>query len=343
MDLRHLRHALILAEARNFQRAADTLHISQSALSRSIQALERSIGAKLFDRGKRDVEPTEIGRLLLEHAVHVEGAARDLRREIALARGLESGELSVGAGPFGGIALLGAVTARLSRLYPKLRIKLVIAPWHELPDRLRAREIDVMVADLRSIRAMDEFETMNLARHPARLMCRADHPLMRLDHPTVEDLLRYPLAGPELTDDDMTSVLSLIPASLRAHVQRKGILTIISDSAPLLSTLVQQSDCLALLYVFLVEQELRSGQLRMLPGVEIDPGPSMGVARLRNRTLSRPAQAFLEVLVEHDREVAERDVALMKFVGSPRRRKTRGLAKRQLVGGRSGAAGKWSG
>lgn len=336
LDLRHLRHALALAEARNFQRAADSLHISQSALSRSIQALERALGAQLFDRGRKDIEPTELGRLLLVHAAQVEGAARDLQREIALAQGLESGELSVGAGPYGGAALLGAVAARLSRRHPKLHVKLIVAPWNELPDRLRSREIDLMVADLRSIRALDEFETQDLAPHPARVMCRADHPLTRLGAPTVEDLLRYPFAGPSMTEDDIEAVMRLIAAPERRRLRQHGILTIICDSAPTLQTLVQHSDVLALLYLFLVEDELRGGRIRALPGIEIKPGPSMGVARLRNRTLSRPAAAFLEVLMEYDLELVARDAALLAELApgsaGPARHRTRVVRRAPKAG-----------
>jgi DNA-binding transcriptional LysR family regulator len=311
MDLRHLRHALALAEARNFQRAADSMHISQSALSRSIQALERSLGAQLFDRGAKDVEPTELGRLLLEHAAHVEGAARDLRRELALAQGLESGELSVGAGPYAGAALLGVVAARLSHRHPKLHLKLVIAPWDELHGRLLSRDIDLMVADLRSIRALDEFETRDLAPHPARVMCRADHPLTELQAPTIADMLRFPVAGPTMTEDDIDGVLRLIAAPERRRLRQRGILTTVCDSAPVLKTMVQHSETLALLYLFLVEEELRRGRIRALPGIEIKPGPSLGVARLRNRTLSRPAAAFLDALYEYDRELVELDAELL--------------------------------
>lgn len=311
VDLRHLRHALALAEARNFQRASEALHISQSALSRSIQTLERSLGAQLFDRGKKDIEPTELGRLLLEHAAQVEGAARDLRREFALAQGLESGELIIGTGPYGGATLAAGAVARLNRRHPKLRVKLIVAPWDEFPDRLRSREIDLMVADLRSIRALEEFETLDLAAHPARVVCRADHPLTRRAVPTAEDALKYPLAGPSMTDEDTEAVLRLFPATERRRLRRRGILTIVCDSAPALATVIQQSDSIALLYLFLVEDDLRAGRIRVLPNIEIKPGPSLGMARLRNRTLSRPAAAFLDALLEYDRELVERDAALL--------------------------------
>ena len=68
IELRHLRHALALAEHGNFARAAEALHLSQPALTRSLQALEAQVGEQLFDRSHREVTPTTMGELLLQHA-----------------------------------------------------------------------------------------------------------------------------------------------------------------------------------------------------------------------------------------------------------------------------------
>ena len=119
-ELRHLRHALGLAEHRNFARAAEALHISQSALSRSIQSLEESLEVTLFDRAHGGVEPTIFGQLLLNSARDLDLAARDLQREINLAKGLSSGELKIGVGPWGAAMLAGAVVGAMSLQYPAL-------------------------------------------------------------------------------------------------------------------------------------------------------------------------------------------------------------------------------
>src|SRR3990167_3214425 len=150
-DFRHLRHALALAEYGNFARAANALHMTQPALTRSIQSLEDGVGVRLFDRSRRGVEPTEFGHLLLRHAQNLELASRDLERDISLAKGLDIGELNVGVGPYGGAALAGPVIGRLSRLHPRLRIKLMILPWHELPARAANREIDLLIGDLSEV------------------------------------------------------------------------------------------------------------------------------------------------------------------------------------------------
>ena len=99
VDLHLIRHALALAKHGNFRRAAQALHVSQPTISRNIAALERSLGVRLFDRTRSGVEPTEFGRLVLERGRDLLAGAADLRREVGLRAGLDSGSLAVSAGP----------------------------------------------------------------------------------------------------------------------------------------------------------------------------------------------------------------------------------------------------
>ena len=80
MNLRHLEHWLALADTGSFSRAAEQLHLTQPALSRSIAALEQELGGRLFDRiGKRN-ELTPLGQAVLARARHVVLEAEELRR-----------------------------------------------------------------------------------------------------------------------------------------------------------------------------------------------------------------------------------------------------------------------
>lgn len=67
MDLRLLR-AFVVAEEKNFTRAAARLYLTQPALSRQVQALERQVGAPLFERSSCGAAPTAAGDVLLIHA-----------------------------------------------------------------------------------------------------------------------------------------------------------------------------------------------------------------------------------------------------------------------------------
>jgi DNA-binding transcriptional LysR family regulator len=304
MDLRQLRHVLALAETRNYLRAAETLHISQSALSRSIQTLEATLGVTLFDRSNRRVEPTEFGHLLIERARALDLNMRDLDRDLAMARGLETGELRIGAGPYGGAMLAATAVGRLCARHPNLRITVVSGPWDEFPERLRAREIDLMVAEMRTIRGKDEFELTEFAPHPSAVVCRPGHPLLSQANPAIVDAFRYPLVGPRMPVDDVEAMLQFAPEAARGELRRRGYLAVTCDSLPVLKTVLQHSDALCIMNLFMVADELRAGTLALLPPhFAYEGSGKFGVAWLRGRTLSQSARAFVNLLLEHDAEL----------------------------------------
>lgn len=82
MDLRHLRHFLAVADALNYSRAADALHMAASPLSRSIQQLEHDLGGPLFDRGTRRVELTPLGAGLVPRARKLLDEVDDLTHSV---------------------------------------------------------------------------------------------------------------------------------------------------------------------------------------------------------------------------------------------------------------------
>lgn len=303
IDLRHLRHALALAEHGHFARAADACHITQPALTRSIQSLEASLGVTLFDRGRGTVEATDFGRLLLQHAAGLDIASRELERELLLARGLEIGELVVGVGPYGGAALVGPVLARLNRQHPKLRIRVVVAPWTELPARARAREVDVMVAELSDVEQQDDFESRPLSVHRLFVMCRAGHPLTTTPARTAQDVFRFPMAGPLLPGAAFERLCALAPQPMRAAMRKQGALTIQCDSSAVLKAVVMDSDAVSMMASFMLEVELAGGQLVVLPDLDLGIRARFGAAWISGRTVSSATSAFVELLRIHDRAV----------------------------------------
>lgn len=304
IELRHLRHLLAVAEQGNFSRAADAVHLTQPALSRSIQALEAEIGAAVFERNRGAIEPTEIGRLLLRHAQALDASTRDLDREIRLTKGLELGELRIGVGPFGGSALIGPVVGRLNRLHPRLRVKLTVAPWQELPERARARDVDLIVAELSEIQSLEDFACRPLSEHPLLFVCRAGHPLTKLGEPRPHDAFAYPLAGPRLPPRAEKTLLSLMPARLREGVQRAGLLTIECDSSSVLKRILVESDAVSNMPRFMFEAEVGSGELIALEKIEFGLRAQFGAAWLQRRSMAGAGLKFIELLQAHDAAVA---------------------------------------
>lgn len=97
MDLRQLECFLVVAEERNFTRAARRLNLVQSGLSRTIRLLEEELGGALFVRNTRRVDPTPAGKVLIEEAQRVLGAAREARLAVTQVNGLARGQLRLGS------------------------------------------------------------------------------------------------------------------------------------------------------------------------------------------------------------------------------------------------------
>lgn len=310
-DMRRLRHALALAEHRNFARAAAALHITQPALSRSIQSLEGGLGVRLFDRSPRDVEPTGFGELVLRHARGLELSARDLNRELQLAKGLEIGTLNVGSGPWGAASMVGVTIGRLCRLYPRLRTRVLISPWMELPARIRSREVDLMVSDVSQVQGQEDLEITPLMPRRGYVVCSPDHPLTTQDSVNVADIFRFPLAGPHLPQHAVDTMLRQMPPTVREHVKTNGLLAVTCDSSSVLKAILANSDAISIMSPFMVIKELRDGDLTMIRELDLGVQGQFGVTRLRGRSLSAPAEAFLKLLTEHDRDISTMEHALL--------------------------------
>lgn len=305
IELRHLKHLAAVAEHASFSRAAEALHITQPALSRSIQGLEAQVGGTLFERQRGGIEPTELGRLLLRHAKAFEASTQDLEHEIRLARGLELGELRIGVGPFGGSALIGPVVGRLNRLHPHLRVKLIVAPWQELPERARARDVDLIVLELSEVEQLEDFASRALSPHQAVVVCRAGHPLAVLPAPRLDDLFVYPLAGPRLPPHAAKALAAGMPADQRAALRGStSLLTLECDSSSVLKSMLLDSNAVSMMPRFMVAAEERAGLLTVVEGIALGTKARFGVAWLKQRTVSGAGLKFMELLATHDKALA---------------------------------------
>jgi DNA-binding transcriptional LysR family regulator len=205
LELRHHRHALALAEHRNFLRAARALEISQPALSRSIQELERRMGATLFSRARGGVAATDVGRIYLAKARAVIVQSGDLEREMHLIRGLEIGELRFGAGVYPSEMFVARAMARMAKAHPSVKLTAVSNSIDTLLQMLRRREIDFAIGDQKTAEAERGLRVTPLAWHRGHLVVRAGHPLLGGSTFKLKDVLRYPLTLTTRVPHDLLS------------------------------------------------------------------------------------------------------------------------------------------
>ncbi|UFR01625.1 LysR family transcriptional regulator [Streptomyces sp. Go40/10] len=124
MSLRQMEYFVTVVQEASFTRAADTLHVTQPALSHQIKALEKSVGGALLERLPRGVRLTPMGRAFLPHAELAVRSAAQARRAARATVGAEGGELHVAALHSIAVGALPDVFARWRTAHPRVLLRL---------------------------------------------------------------------------------------------------------------------------------------------------------------------------------------------------------------------------
>jgi LysR family transcriptional regulator, transcription activator of glutamate synthase operon len=142
VELRQLRSVEAVARHRHFTRAAEELHVAQSALSHQIRRLEEELGTALFERTSRRVAPTEAGRAIAARARRVLAEVEGARAEVDELRGVLRGRIWIGALlPAGDLDIPGLL-ARFSRAHPGVEVGLREGIAADMLRYLAADELD---------------------------------------------------------------------------------------------------------------------------------------------------------------------------------------------------------
>jgi DNA-binding transcriptional LysR family regulator len=201
VNLKHLEHLLALAETGSFSRAAAQLHLTQSALSRSIQALEDELGGLLLDRiGKRN-ELTPLGQTVVARARRITLDAADLRRSAELLQQGGAGVMRVGLGSGSGALLMTPLLQHVARHLPKVKVSISRGSTDLQLVQLRARQLDALVIDVRRIAPSPDLRIESLTELRAGFIARAGHPLASRARVLFSELLAWPIASTPLSDE----------------------------------------------------------------------------------------------------------------------------------------------
>jgi len=132
MTLTQLTYLLALDKYRSFVAAAEHCSVAQPTLSMQIQKLEESIGAKIFDRSRHPIFPTEIGEKIIRQAQVIVAESNRMQELLREEKGEISGELNVGVIPTVAPYLLPDVLTGFIGKYPSLRLRI----WEHTTDRI---------------------------------------------------------------------------------------------------------------------------------------------------------------------------------------------------------------
>jgi LysR family transcriptional regulator, transcriptional activator of the cysJI operon len=298
MDARRLEVFRAVAGHGSFTRAALDLHVSQSAVSQQVAALELELGGPLFDRSRRRVRLTPAGAALLSRADALLAAFAEARRAVAAARGAVEGDLRVSASLTMGNYVLPVPLATLGRRHPALRLQVTVDNSERVVAALLTGAADVGFVE-------DEVERAGITVTPVLvdelvIVVPAGHRFAALDEVPLDELAAEPVilresgSGTRRVAEQHLRAAGLAPESLRVAAELSQIETTKASVEAGLGVAILSRSTLA--------KELALGTLAALPLAGVPMRRQLAAVTVTGAT-ALPAARELIGLVERNSTV----------------------------------------
>ena len=280
-----------VAEAGNITAAAQTLFISQSAVSQSIKQLEAELQTRLFARNSRGVTLTADGRMLYEYVRSAMGLLETGEEKLSQSRDLQMGHLTIGASDTVTSQFLLPYLDRFHRQYPAIHIQIISGRSHKVLGLLQSGKVDIAFASTpqegASLETFPCLATHSIFVAGAEYPCDFDHVY------TLEEIARFPLI---LLERKASSRLYLEKYFLQNGLHLNPEIELGARS--LLVDLAAIGVGVAGVTEEFVRRELESGRLRKLRTSFDIPPRSVDLCVLRDVPLTSAAQRFSDFIRE---------------------------------------------
>ena len=296
IKFRHLQTFVEVARQKSVMKAAELLHVSQPAVTKTIRELEGVLGVEVFERDGRGIKITRYGEVFLKHA----GAALT-----ALRQGLDSvTQERIGDAPPIRIGALPTVSTRIMPRAMQLflkentwsRLKIVTGENAVLLEQLRVGDLDLVVGRLAGPEKMTGFSFEHLYSEQVVFAVRAGHPLLRTRQSHFNALSDYTVLMPTRASIIRPFVEGLLIANGVPSLPNQ--IETVSDSFG--RAFVRASDAIWIISAGVVASDIEDGALAVLP---IDTSETKGPVGLTMRNDAVPSLP-LSILMQTIREAA---------------------------------------
>ncbi|NJK69391.1 MAG: LysR family transcriptional regulator [Microcoleus sp. SU_5_3] len=289
--LDQLRILKAIASEGSFKRAADSLYVSQPAVSLQVQNLERQLDVPLFDRGGRRAQLTEAGHLLLSYGEKILSLCQETCRALEDLQNLQGGTLIVGASQTTGTYLLPRMIGTFRQKYPDVAVQLHVHSTRRTAWSVANGQIDLaIVGGEIPTELVEALEITPYAEDELALILPPSHPMVEQETIEKEDLYQLQF----ISLDSQSTIRKVIDQVL----SRNGIDTrrlkieMELNSIEAIKNAVQSGLGAAFVSVSAIEKELQMGVLYKAKMEEVVVTRILSLICNPNRYRSKAAEAF---------------------------------------------------
>jgi DNA-binding transcriptional LysR family regulator len=289
--LDQLRILKAIAAEGSFKRAADSLYVSQPAVSLQVQHLERQLDVPLFDRGGRRAQLTEAGRLLLSYGDRILSLCQETCRAIDDLQNLHGGTLIIGASQTTGTYLMPRMIGLFRKKYPDVAVQLHVHSTRRTAWSVANGQIDLaIIGGEVPTELKEDLEIIPYAEDELALVLPTSHPLAQVGILQKEELYKLKF----ITLDSQSTIRKVIDQVLtKSGIDPRQLsIEMELNSIESIKNAVQAGLGAAFLSVTAIEKELQMDAMHRvaIEGVEIKR--TLSQIRNPNRYRSRATEAF---------------------------------------------------
>ena len=289
--LDQLRILKAIAREGSFKKAADSLYITQPAVSLQIQNLEKQLAITIFDRGGRKAQLTPEGKLLIKYCEKILNQCQEACKAIEDLNNLQGGSLVIGASQTTGTYLMPRMIGLFREKYPLVTVQLQIHSTRRTGWSVANGQIDLAIIGGQLPEELNELlEVTPFANDELALVIPKDHPLAKSKKVTKKDL--YQLSFVTLDTQATTrKVVDRLLINSGLNIQRLRI-EMELNSFEAIKNAVQSGLGAAFLPVVSIEKELISGSLHKPIIADLEVKRELKLITSPGRYSSRAADAF---------------------------------------------------
>ncbi|HBW8574929.1 TPA: LysR substrate-binding domain-containing protein [Klebsiella pneumoniae] len=289
--LRHLHTFVAVAQQGTLGRAAETLNLSQPALSKTLNELEQLTGTRLFERGRLGAQLTLVGEQFLTHAVKVLDALNSAGQALNRKEGLNNDIVRIGALPTAALGILPTVIGQFHKQQKDITLQVATMNNTMLLAGLKSGEIDIGIGRMSDPELMSGLHYELLFLESLKLVVRSGHPLLQ-ETVTLSRVMEWPV---------VVSPKGTVPRqNAEALLQSQGCKMpagcIETLSASLSRQLTVDFDYVWFVPSGAVKDDLRRGVLTALPIATQGAGEPIGILTRVDATLTPGTQTLLSAI-----------------------------------------------
>ncbi|HBQ3954517.1 LysR family transcriptional regulator [Klebsiella pneumoniae] len=289
--LRHLHTFVAVAQQGTLGRAAETLNLSQPALSKTLNELEQLTGTRLFERGRLGAQLTLVGEQFLTHAVKVLDALNSAGQALNRKEGLNNDIVRIGALPTAALGILPTVIGQFHKQQKDITLQVATMNNTMLLAGLKSGEIDIGIGRMSDPELMSGLHYELLFLESLKLVVRPGHPLLQ-ETVTLSRVMEWPV---------VVSPKGTVPRqNAEALLQSQGCKMPAGCIEPLSASLSRQLtvdfDYVWFVPSGAVKDDLRRGVLTALPIATQGAGEPIGILTRVDATLTPGTQTLLSAI-----------------------------------------------